>query len=280
MSYFEGKSALVTGAGSGIGRALAIELNRLGCNVWLTDIDDASLEETSKSLTNQTPNHETRLVDVTCRSAVETLASEIERHTGYLDIVINNAGVGLGATFEEMQLEDFDWLMNINFWGVIYGCKIFLPLVRRANQGHIVNISSVFGIISLPTVSAYNASKFAVKGFTESLRQELEDTSVHVCCVHPGGIDTNIAINSRGSAYGLSKEERAEEFKKVARTSPESAATQILKAIEKRKKRLLIGKDAHFISMLSRLFPVSYSKILTRLMPQIQEVKNSLRSHK
>ena len=232
----------------------------------------------SKFLTKQTANYETRLVDTSCRTSIEKLAVEIEHHKGCLDILINNAGVGLGATFEEMKLEDFKWLMNINFWGVVYGCKIFLPLVRRAEHGHIINISSVFGMISLPTVSAYNASKFAVRGFTESLRQELEDSSVHVCCVHPGGIDTNIAVNSRGTAHGLSKEERAEEFKKVAKTSAESAATQILRAIEKKKKRLLIGKDAYFISILSRLFPVIYPRILGRLMPQIQEVKKSLRS--
>ena len=278
MSYFEEKFALVTGAGSGIGRALAIELNRLGCNIWLTDINEASLTETALSLTNTAANHKTRVVDSGSPSAIETLASEVNSDIGYLDIVINNAGVGLGATFEEMVMEDFKWLMDINFWGVVYGCKAFLPLVKQATRGHVVNISSVFGMVSLPTVSAYNASKFAVRGFTESLRQELEGTSVHVCCVHPGGIDTNIARNSRGTINDMSREEKAEKFKAVAKTSPEYAARKITKAIEKRKKRLLIGTDAHFISALSRLFPVSYPRVLARLIPETEEIKKALNS--
>ena len=278
MSYFEGKFALVTGAGSGIGRALAIELNRLGCNIWLTDINEASLNETALSLTNTAANHNTRVVDSGSPSSIETLASEVKSDIGYLDIIINNAGVGLGATFEEMAMEDFEWLMDINFWGVVYGCKASLPLVKQATRGHIVNISSVFGMVSLPTVSAYNASKFAVRGFTESLRQELEGTSVHVCCVHPGGIDTNIALNSRGTINDMSRKEKAEKFKKVAKTSPEHAARKITKAIQTRKKRLLIGSDAHFISALSRLFPVSYSRILARLIPETEEIKKALNS--
>ncbi len=270
MSYFEGKFALVTGAGSGIGRAVAVELDRLGCNVWLADINETSLYETAHHFTNKTSNHKISVVDCASRSAIETLATEIKNDVGYLDITINNAGVGLGATFEEMKIEDFEWLMNINFWGVVYGCKAFLPLIKRAKKGHIVNISSVLGMVSLPTVSAYNASKFAVRGFTESLRQELDGTSVHVCCVHPGGIDTNIALNSRGTINNMSREEKAEKFKKVARTSPEYAAKKITKAIQKRKKRLLIGTDAHLMSTLSRLLPVSYSKILAGLAPEVE----------
>ncbi len=275
MSYFEGKFALVTGAGSGIGRALAIELNRLGCNVWLTDINENSLHETAQYLANKISNHKISVVDCASLATVETLATEVKNDIGYLDLIINNAGVGLGATFEEMNIEDFEWLMNINFWGVVYGCKAFLPLIKKAKKGHIVNISSVLGIVSLPTVSAYNASKFAVRGFTESLRQELEGTSVHVCCVHPGGIDTNIALNSRGAINNMSQEEKAERFKKVARTSPEYAAKKITVAIQKRKKRLLIGTDAHLISTLSRLLPVSYSKILASLAPEAAAIITS-----
>ena len=257
--------------------ALAIELNQLGCNIWLTDINETSLNETVLSLTNTAANHNTRVVDSGSPSAIETLASEVNSDIGYLDIIINNAGVGLGATFEEMAMEDFEWLMDINFWGVVYGCKAFLPLVKQAATGHIVNISSVFGLVSLPTVSAYNASKFAVRGFTESLRQELEGTSVHVCCVHPGGIDTNIALNSRGTINDMSRKEKAEKFKKVAKTSPEHAARKITKAIQTRKT-LVDRLDAHFISALSRLFPVNYSRVLARLIPEAEEIKKTLNS--
>jgi short-subunit dehydrogenase len=159
-----------------------------------------------------------------------------------------------------MAYDDLDWLMGINFWGVIHGTMAFLPLLRRAPQGHLVNLSSLFGMIAVPTQSAYNAAKFGVRGFTEALRQEMAGTNVHVCCVHPGGIATNIARDSRGG--DASPEDRHERFQRFARTSATSAAAQIASAIEKRKPRLMLGTDSKIAALVAQLFPVRYPAIL------------------
>ena len=265
MAYFNDKQAVITGAGSGIGRALALQLNRQGCHLWLSDVDDAGLAETVSLLENSTAKCDSRHLDVADRAAVHQLAENVENAVGHADLVINNAGVGLGSRVDETRFEDFEWLMNINFWGVVHGTMAFLPLLKKAEAGHLVNISSIFGMVGIPTVSAYNASKFAVRGFTEALRQEMADTNVHVCCVHPGGIKTNIARNSRSSDPDSVVEERAQTFDRMARTTPESAAEQILRATEKRKKRLLIGLDAKYLSLISRLFPVNYPRLIPNL---------------
>ena len=265
MAYFNDKQAVITGAGSGIGRALALQLNQQGCHLWLSDVDDAGLAETVSLLENTTPQCDSRHLDVADRAAVHRLADDLGNAVGHVDLVINNAGVGLGSRVDETRFEDFEWLMNINFWGVVHGTMAFLPLLKKAEAGHLVNISSIFGMVGIPTVSAYNASKFAVRGFTEALRQEMADTNVHVCCVHPGGIKTNIARNSRSSDPDSVVEERAQTFDRMARTTPESAAEQILRATEKRKKRLLIGLDAKYLSLISRLFPVNYPRLIPNL---------------
>ena len=163
--------------------------------------------------------------------------------------------------------------MGINFWGVVYGTQAFLPLLQRSVQGHLVNLSSVFGLIGVPTQSAYNAAKFAVRGYTEALRQEMANSNVHVCCVHPGGIKTNIARVARGGDQTMTPEERGREFERLARTSPEVAAQKIISAIEKRRKRLLIGLDAAIISLISRLFPVSYTRFILGLGNTEQLIK-------
>jgi short-subunit dehydrogenase len=191
-----------------------------------------------------------------------------------VDIVINNAGVALIATVEASNYENLEWLMGINFWGVVYGTQAFLPLLRRSKQGHLVNISSVFGLIGVPTQSAYNAAKFAVRGYTEALRQEMHGTNVHVCCVHPGGIKTNIARAARGDDTVMSAEARGSEFERLARTTPEVAAQKIVAAIEKRKPRLLIGLDAAVISLLCRLFPVSYPRFMLALAKPPEGILN------
>ena len=265
MTYVLGKIAVITGAGSGIGRALALQLNREGCELYLSDINSESLGETLRLLSRKDVPANGQVLDVADKAGMHAWAEQIAADRGHVDIVINNAGVALIATVEDSNYENIEWLMGINFWGVVYGTQAFLPLLRRAKQGHLVNLSSVFGLIGVPTQSAYNAAKFAVRGYTEALRQEMHCTNVHVCCVHPGGIKTNIARAARGGDTAMSVEERGSEFEKLARTTPEVAAQKIIAAIEKRKPRLLIGVDAAIISLLCRLFPVSYPRFMLAL---------------
>ena len=261
MSYFGGKHAVITGAGSGIGRALALQLNTQGCSLWLSDINEDNLEQTNALLSRQSLPVDTQVVDVADRDSVHAWAQRIGETAAHVDLLVNNAGVALMATVEENRYEDLEWLMNINFWGVVHGTKAFLPLLRESKQGHLVNISSVFGMIAVPTQSAYNAAKFAVRGYTEALRHEMADTNVHVMCVHPGGIKTNIVASARG-VDDTEREQRSADFTAFAKTTADSAAQQLLKACEKKKKRLMIGNDARYIALLTRLFPVNYAKFL------------------
>jgi len=262
MAYSKGKIAVITGAGSGIGRALAQQLNREGCGLYLSDISPEGLSATLDLLERKDVAANSQVMDVADKAAVHAWADHIAAEQGHVDIVVNNAGVALMSTVEESDYEHQEWLMDINFWGVVYGTQAFLPLLRRAEQGHLINVSSVFGLIGVETQSAYNAAKFAVRGYTEALRQEMDGSNVHVCCVHPGGIKTNIAQNARGGDPSISSHERGNNFQKLARTTAESAAAQIIRAVEKRKKRLLIGADAKYISLISRLFPVNYPSVL------------------
>jgi len=265
MAYSSGKIAVITGAGSGIGQALAQQLNREGCRLLLCDISEQGLAATVQSLTRPEVSVQTHAMDIANKAAVQAWAKEITAQHGHIGILVNNAGVATGARVEDTQYDDIEWLMGINFWGVVYGTMEFLPLLRRAEQGHLVNISSIFGIVGIPTQSAYNASKFAVRGYTEALRHEMAGSNVHVCCVHPGGIKTNIVRHARITDTTSTEAERVANFDKLARTSPASAAAQIIRAIEKRKKRLLIGLDAKYISLISRLFPVRYASFLPGL---------------
>ena len=260
MAYTSGRCAVITGAGSGIGQALALQLNSEGCELYLCDISEEALQSTADRLARTDAPCSREKLDVADRQAMHNWAARIDAARGQVDIVVNNAGVGLGERVDEMSYDNLDWLMGINFWGVVQGSMAFLPLLKKSEQGHLVNISSLFGIIAVPSQSAYNAAKFAVRGFTESLRQEMKGSNVHVCCVHPGGIATNIARNSRGGEG--SADDRDALFQKYARTTAESAAAQIVRAIEKRKPKLLIGADAKFVSLLSRIFPVRYPEIL------------------
>ncbi|MEP5763425.1 MAG: SDR family NAD(P)-dependent oxidoreductase [Halieaceae bacterium] len=262
MSFFAGKIAVITGAGSGIGRGLAVALNRAGCVLELSDINTEALVETRAALERKELAFHLEQVDVADRSAMEQWAAAVGERRQRVDIVVNNAGVALGGNAEDNSIEDIEWLMGINFWGVVYGCKAFLPWLRKSPAAHLVNISSVFGIIAVPTQSAYNAAKFAVRGYTEALRQELADSSIHVCCVHPGGVQTNIARAARTDHDAEQAAEFADRFEEMAKTSPDSAAEQIMNAMLRRKKRLLIGHDAKLITLISRLFPVSYPRVL------------------
>lgn len=271
MKSFSGKVAAITGAGSGIGQATAIALARKGCHLAISDISEASLEETVELLAGFPIRVSTHLVDVSDRDAVYRYAEDTVSEHGKVNLIMNNAGVGLGETVENMSYENFEWLMNINFWGVVYGTKAFLPHLKRSGEGHIINISSVFGIIGVPTQSAYNAAKFAVRGFTESLREELdiEPCGVSATSVHPGGVKTNIARNSRmGDMGGMSfdsKEEIAEMFEKIALTTPESAARTILSGVRKNQRRVLVGADAVMLDTAQRLMPTGYQRLLEAL---------------
>ncbi len=267
MREFRGKVAVVTGAGSGIGRALAVQLAGMGSALALSDIDDAGLAETRSLVAPSGVRLTTERVDVADRAAVHRHADAVLAAHGAVHLVINNAGVALAASVAEMSYEDFDWLMGINFWGVVHGTKAFLPHLLRADEGHIVNISSIFGVIAVPGQAAYHAAKFAVRGFTESLREDLElaRARVSATCVHPGGIRTNIVKRARMSterAQRVSREEMSREFDRLARTSPEQAAGAILRGVQRNARRVVIGADAKFLAALQRLLPTAYQRVV------------------
>src|SRR5215467_10827006 len=197
MSFLSGGVAVVTGASSGIGRALAQQLAIAGCSLALADIDEEGLQQTTQFLARNVAVVTTHVLDVSKEERVRGLAGEVEERHGRLSLLINNAGVSLHGDFEEISLDDFRWLMDINFWGTVYGVKYFLPILKRERRAHIVNLSSVFGLVAPAGQSAYATSKFALRGFTEALRHELEGTSVLVSCVHPAGVKTAIARRGR-----------------------------------------------------------------------------------
>lgn len=260
--------AVITGAASGIGQALAVRFAREGiAGIAISDVNESGLNETTNLIKETGVPVSAHLIDVSKLDQVKRFASEVIEQHSRVTHLVNNAGVGLIGTFDQLSIENFEWLMGINFWGVVYGCKVFLPLMIYQDEAHIVNISSVFGIIAPEEQTAYCASKFAVRGFTESLRHELADTNVSIMCVHPGGVKTNIVKNSRvgENAADEWKQQGSKLFDKIAKTSPEGAAEDIINAINTKNPRLLIGKDARAISHVSRLFPKSYLKILERL---------------
>ncbi|WP_026424581.1 SDR family NAD(P)-dependent oxidoreductase [Actinokineospora inagensis] len=254
---FDRRVAVVTGAGSGIGRALTVALTALGARVAASDVNAAGLAETV-ALTGA-HGYE---VDVSDRDAVYAHAEAVRTDLGPASFVINNAGVALKGTVSEMTDEDLRWVLDTNFWGVVHGTRAFLPQLT-ATRGHLTNISSVFGLIGVPTQSAYNAAKFAVRGFTEAIRQELHP-QVGVTCVHPGGIRTNIARNGRTS-NPAEADDFARALDRVARTTPDQAAATIINGIRRNRPRVLIGADAHAIDRLARLLGPAYQPLTRRL---------------
>ena len=264
MPQLENKIALITGAGSGIGRALALQLAERGCVLAISDVNADGLVETATRLRAAGGACSTHLVDVADRAAVEAFAAAVADEHGAVHLVVNNAGVTLVDRAEHVTYEDLDWIMNINFWGVVYGTKAFLPYLRQVDEAHIVNVSSLFGLVAMPLQSSYSASKFAVRGFTEGLKMELAGSHIGVSCVHPGGIKTSIGKNSRvgEDALSIPKEQLVADFEKAAATTPEQAAGAIIRGIEKNKRRVLIGRDARIVDIVARLFPGGYEKIL------------------
>ncbi len=270
MKTVQDRIAAITGAGSGIGRAVSALLAARGCHVALCDVNEEGLAATAQTCRASNVKVTTAVVDVADRLAVHAWADKVRSEHGEVNIVVNNAGVALASTIEDMKYEDFEWLMGIDFWGVVHGTKAFLPHLKRSGDGHVVNLSSVFGLIAVPTQGAYNAAKFAVRGFTEALREELavEGAPVGVTCVHPGGIRTNIARAARmtaSAAYGMDQETAATEFERTARTTPEEAAADIVRAILANRPRQLIGWDAVAIDLLQRLLPTGYQQLLVRV---------------
>jgi len=270
MRDFRNKVAVITGAGSGIGQALALALAARGCQLSLSDKSQEGLERTRAALSDADVATSYHMVDVADREQVARLAKDSVSAHGGVDLLINNAGVALTDLAEHVSQKDFHWLMDINFWGVVHGCQEFLPYLRERPESHIVNISSVFGLIAMPTQGAYNASKFAVRGYSEALQQELSGTPVRVSIVCPGGVRTGIAGNARVAARPGSMPDRHEfekAFQRLARTTPEQAASTILAGVVKQRKRILVGPDARLIQWVVRLFPVSYDRVLAKLMP-------------
>lgn len=263
MTDISGKVAVITGAGSGIGRALTYDLARRGASVAISDIDEAGLGETARhARVIGARVHEQRL-DVADRAAVLAYADTVVTEFGTVNIVINNAGIAFSGDVEQMSFEQIERVMDVDFWGVVNGTKAFLPHLIASGDGHIVNISSLFGLLSMPSQSAYNAAKFAVRGFTEALRQEMiiAGHPVEVTCVHPGGIKTAIARNG-GAVEGKDAAQLAEFFDtKLARTSPESAAHSILRAVVNNRPRVLVGLDAKALDLLIRLVGPRYQRL-------------------
>lgn len=266
MRTLKGKVVAITGAGSGIGQALAIELGRQECKLSLADIHLSTLQETCELLPEGCQYH-LCIADVAKKEQVDNFAEETLKTFGIIDIVINNAGVSLSQTVPDMTIEDMEWLMKINFWGVIYGCKAFLPHLLERKEAHIINTSSVFGLMAVPTQAAYNASKFAVRGFTEALSQEMKGSPVNVSCVYPGGIKTDIVKNGRfhiGPGNNTDQEKAAKNFEQMATTTPQRAAQIIINGILNNRKRIFIGSDSILIDWIVRLLPSSYEKFLSK----------------
>jgi short-subunit dehydrogenase len=270
MTAIRGAAAAVTGAASGIGRALALELAARGCDLALADRDEAGLQAVAAEIAKAHPRKVSlHRVDVSEPGQIAGFAqAAITAHPG-LNIVVNNAGVALLGQFSEIDQAQMDWLFNINFWGVVHATRAFLPHLSRQPEAHIVNLSSIFGIIAPPGQTAYAAAKFAVRGFSESLRHELQlaKSPIRLSVVHPGGVATNIARNSR-TGIGISDNARRaqsiERFDSFARTTPAAAALRIVTGIEKNAPRILIGGDARFMDLLQRLRPGTYWAVLAR----------------
>lgn len=251
MTSLHGKVVVITGAASGIGRALALDAYARGAKLAISDVNGAELANTAASLPDRGRVH-AQLLDVASRDAWTAYAREVEGALGHAHVVINNAGVALRAPFEELSFEQFERVMGINFWGVVYGSKVFLPHFRARGEGHIVNISSINGMVPFAQQAPYNCSKYAVLGLSETLMQELRGSGIRVTVVHPGGIRTNIVRN--GTGHGLTERD-AKQFDRIARTSSESAAAQILDGVERDRERVYVGMDAKLMSAGKRLAP-------------------------
>jgi NADP-dependent 3-hydroxy acid dehydrogenase YdfG len=264
MEGFAGKTVVVTGAGSGIGRALAIELARSGAELAISDVDTEGLAVTEERVKAIGARVKTDRLDVTQREAFQVYADAVNNHYGKVNQVYNNAGIAFIGDIEVTEFKDLEHVMDVDYWGVVNGTKVFLPHLIASGDGHVVNISSVFGLLSAPGQGAYNAAKFAVRGFTEALRQEMiiAGHPVKVTCVHPGGIKTAIVRNAM-AAEGRDKHRVAKTFdKRLASTSPRKAARIILDGVRKNRPRVLVGNDARALDILARATGSGYQRLI------------------
>lgn len=259
-----GRTAVITGAAGGIGRAIAVSLARRGCNLALADVDEAGMAGTEELVQANGVSVSRHRVDVGNRADVAGFPAVVAAEHAGVDLLVNNAGVAVGGTFEQVSDEDFEWLFAINFWGVVRMTRAFLPALRASGDSRVVNLSSLFGLIAPPEQVAYAASKFAVRGFSEALRHELDGSGVGVTVVHPGGVATSIAENARVPA-GVTAEEverRRERYRKFLRMPPEVAGETIVRGIERRQPRILVGNDARVMSVIARVLPKTYWKVI------------------
>ncbi|MBE7324684.1 SDR family NAD(P)-dependent oxidoreductase [Nocardioides sp. Y6] len=273
MHTLQGKVVVITGAASGIGRALALRAAGCGARLALSDVDATGLAQTGEQATAAgAKGVHTRVVDVSDRAAVEAWAAEVAAHYGWVDAVVNNAGVSLTGDFAELDPADMEWIMGVNFWGVVHGSRAFLPHLIASGDGHLVNISSLFGLVSMPSQSLYNASKYAVRGLSESLREEMlvAGHPVQVTVVHPGGIRTGIARNGRAAGRHDLAETARRFDEKLARTTADEAARVILEGMLKGRARLLVGADAHVVHHLARLVGARYQDVVARFAKRFE----------
>jgi len=280
MKSFNGKVAAITGAASGMGRTLALQLAKDGCHLSISDVDTKGLAETVKLVKAAAPNVKvtSQQLDVSNREAMYAWADQTAKDHGKVNLIFNNAGVAYATPVEHIDYDKFEWIMGINFWGVVYGTKAFLPHLKASGEGHIINTSSLFGLCAQPTQSTYNSTKFAVRGFTESLRQELDmmNCGVSATSVHPGGIKTAIARKSVASPEieeftGADSEQGKEFFEKFFITSAEKAADIILKAVKGNKRRVLVGPDAVAMDAMVRTLPETYQAIIVGQMKKMRD---------
>ncbi len=286
MKSFKDKVAAVTGAASGMGRTLAVELAKRGCHLALSDVNEAELVKTAELAGAHGVRVTITKLDVANRDAVFAWADQVAKDHGKINLIFNNAGVSLTVPLDAVKQSDFDWIMGINFWGVVYGSQAFLPHLKASGDGHVINTSSVFGLISVPGQGTYNASKFAVRGYTEALRMELdlENCGVSATCVHPGGIKTNIAMAgkvdpSMQKLTGVDAETQKRRANKAINvTTAESAALQILAAVEKNQRRVLVGPDARMIDKIVRLLGSWYQPVIMRQLRKMNPPRQQARS--
>ncbi|MBR8004917.1 SDR family NAD(P)-dependent oxidoreductase [Burkholderia vietnamiensis] len=286
MKGFSSKVAAITGAGSGMGRSLALELARRGCAVALADVNDVGLAATAAACAQYGVRTSTRRLDVADRDAVFAWAEFVRAEHGKVNLIFNNAGVSLAASAETARIDDLEWIVGVNFWGVVHGTQAFLPHLRASGDGHVVNTSSLFGLVAMPTQSAYNATKFAVRGFTEALRMEfeLDGAPVSATCVHPGGVATGIVDASRvdTSIHALTGQDEATHRRQANRlidaTTADDAARQILAGVERNARRVLVGADARRLDKIARLLGAGYQRLVLRHVRRAR-ARNLARSH-